>query len=299
MHSLFGELGRRLADKWLSPLTPPGLLFLATAVVACALGHAHALDHRALARRAEEWAAALAGEPAAVAALALVAALLAASGAGLAVEAASGLTQRLWLGTWPRLFRPLARYLTNRRASRWQEAHEQVTAARGRPPEGRPGTDRTIDELAARRNRISLARPTRPTWMGDRVAAVESRVFHQYGLDLVSTWPRLWLVLPDHVRAELRTARTQFDTAATLETWGAALALLAALWWPAAPIALILGTIAWYRGRATVTTYTDLVEAAIDLHGRELAITVGGPTIDNQLTTEVGHTITRLFRKGA
>jgi len=87
--------------------------------------------------------------------------------------------------------------------------------------------------------------------------------------------------------------------AATLETWGAALALLAALWWPAAPIALILGTIAWYRGRATVTTYTDLVEAAIDLHGRELAITVGGPTIDNQLTTEVGHTITRLFRKGA
>ena len=99
--------------------------------------------------------------------------------------------------------------------------------------------------------------------------------------------------------AELRTARTQFDTAATLETWGAALALLAALWWPAAPIALILGTIAWYRGRATVTTYTDLVEAAIDLHGRELAITVGGPTIDNQLTTEVGHTITRLFRKGA
>ena len=37
-----------------------------------------------------------------------------------------------------------------------------------------------VDRLAARRNRIALARPTRPTWIGDRVAAADSRVYHQY-----------------------------------------------------------------------------------------------------------------------
>jgi hypothetical protein len=40
--------------------------------------------------------------------------------------------------------------------------------------------------------------------MGDRVAALETRVRNEYELDFPAAWPRLWLVIPEPSRAELR-----------------------------------------------------------------------------------------------
>ncbi len=51
--------------------------------------------------------------------------------------------------------------------------------------------------------------------MGDRVAAVEQISVDRYGLDLRFGWPRPWLVLPEHIRAELTTANGQFAAAVT------------------------------------------------------------------------------------
>jgi hypothetical protein len=42
---------------------------------------------------------------------------------------------------------------------------------------------------------------------GDRIHAIEQVALDRYGLDLTFAWPRLWLVLPENVRAELNAAR--------------------------------------------------------------------------------------------
>ncbi|MDV9198666.1 hypothetical protein R6M67_25830, partial [Streptomyces sp. Wh19] len=44
MNSLLTEVGRKLADRWLSALVLPGALFVAAAMCGWWLGHPHALD---------------------------------------------------------------------------------------------------------------------------------------------------------------------------------------------------------------------------------------------------------------
>ena len=86
--------------------------------------------------------------------------------------------------------------LVANRVENWNDAHRRAKAATGR----------RADLLAAERNRIAIAKPTRPTSMGDRIAAADERVHNQYGVDLQSWWPRLWLILDDATRVELRAA---------------------------------------------------------------------------------------------
>jgi len=132
-----------------------------------------------------------------------------------------------------------------------------------------------LDQAAADRNRIALAEPTHPTWMGDRLAAVDARVRAQYQLDLRSAWPRLWLLLADAPRAELRAAATAVDSAARLCAWALLYLLVGLLWWPAAVIGAVTVACAVARGRSTVMVYAELVEAVVDLHLRALATALG------------------------
>ncbi|MEV7373368.1 hypothetical protein AB0O51_21170 [Streptomyces sp. NPDC090301] len=85
----------------------------------------------------------------------------------------------------------------------------------GQPPEDSAASDTTVrpsenpaapDTLGLNdaRNQIALTRPARPTWMGDRLIAADARGHRTYRIDLVSAWPRLWLLLPDTAHAESR-----------------------------------------------------------------------------------------------
>jgi hypothetical protein len=186
--------------------------------------------------------------------------------------------------------------LTARRAARWERAQRDLEELRlGDDPA--PGE---LDELAGRRNRISLAPPVAPTWIGDRVAATDTRVFGSYHLDLGSAWPRLWLLLPDDVRAELRTARAGFDAAATLAGWGTLYVLLGLEWWPAAVVGVCAHGAAWRRGRVAITELTELAEATVDLYGARLGTALGltATTENTELTRELGAAIHRRLRKG-
>ncbi|TCO47276.1 hypothetical protein [Actinocrispum wychmicini] len=272
MTTFFGELGRKLAEKWLSLLVMPGLLVLATAAVGATLGHSAPFDWDRLVRRADQWARAVGTRPA-VAQIGLLAAVLLASfGVGLAVRALSGLTERLWLGQW---WTPLARWGARRRAARWMNEQDPV-----------------------RRNEISLARPARPTWMGDRLAASDVRVLNQYDVDLRAWWPRLWLVLDDPTRAELRAARAAFDDAATRATWAVGYLVTGLFWWPAGIVAVVVWITGWSRGRMAVRTYADLIESTVDLTAVVVARRLGFVGDHDRFTSEVGEALTAEFRKG-
>ncbi|WP_370267786.1 hypothetical protein [Streptomyces sp. V4I8] len=233
---------------------------------------------------------------------ALVGLLVAAACAGLLAQALAGPTRALWLGSWPSVFHAVFRWQTGRRRSRW---HRRL-ALRRELERTHPSASRTaaqqeeIDRAAGRANNMAMAEPGRPTWMGDRVHSVEQVARDRYGLDLPFAWPRLWLVLPDTTRAEITAANGAFVAAVAVGSWAWLAALLAVIWWPAAPVAVLVAATGWVRARSAVTDLAALAESALDVHGRLLAEVMGvaeeGRT--GPLTLAEGAQITAIVRKG-
>ncbi|MGV9535821.1 hypothetical protein ACWDR9_19590, partial [Streptosporangium sandarakinum] len=146
------------------------------------------------------------------------------------------------------------------------------------------------------RNDIALCLPRHATWIGDRLYAMDRRVHDAYDLDLTGAWPRLWLVIPDTARAELTAARDAHAAAARLAGWAVLYLSVAAVWWPAVLVAMVVGATAWARARATTASLADLVEASVDLYGRDLAVQLGLPG-DGPMSRETGLAITSTLRK--
>lgn len=296
MPPFFEEITRKLADKWLSLLVLPGLLLDGTAAVAVMLGHRRWADSGRLVDRADRLAAGLAARPAAASALLVVGVLLTAAFTGLAATALGQLVERLWTGRWPGWIAPVTRALTRRRRHRWTRMADEHDALVNRLyGSGADDTPRRR-ELARRRNAVSLTEPALPTWMGDRMAAVQTRVFTDYHVDLVAAWPRLWLLLPDDRRTEVREAASAFQAAATLAGWGTLYLAVGVLWWPSAVAGVITWLTAWSRGRRDIAAYADLAESVVDLHlgslGEQLGVTAAGPA-------DLGAAINSRLRKGA
>jgi hypothetical protein len=132
------------------------------------------------------------------------------------------------------------------------------------------------------------------------VHAVEQIALDRNGLDLAFGWPRLWLLLPEVTRTEITTANSAFTAAVAVATWGWPYLLLGVVWWPAAVIGFGIGVVGWVRARLAVDDLAALSEAALDLHGRALAVALGvaDDGVSGPLTPAEGERITRLVRKG-
>ncbi|MFI8275605.1 hypothetical protein ACIGBH_11960 [Streptomyces sp. NPDC085929] len=296
MTTFFGELAKKLAERWVSLLAIPGLLFLTALLVGAQLRWAHAVDADYALDSLDKLAAEINPWSAARKALGVAGVLLAAAAVGLTAGGLAAVVRLIWLGRWPG---PLARRRSAARRARWDAlVNERFRLAD--MPDRTAEMQATIDELAARANRLALACPASPTWIGDRFKAVESISHERYGLDLTFTWPAFWLVAPDLVRSEIEAAGSQFADATVRGAWATLYALLALLWPPSAGVAVALGVAAWRRGRSSAAAQTRLLEVALDLHGRALATTLGVSDADTTgpLTPEEGAEITRICRKG-
>ncbi|MFD3558192.1 hypothetical protein ACFWVU_00755 [Streptomyces sp. NPDC058686] len=272
------QLGKGLADKWLSLLALPGALYLAVCAAAQALGQAHALDAPRLAHQVTTWAHAPAVRTTGGQIVVLVAVLAASVAAGLAARALGAGIERVALAadwrSWPRPAAALARRRTDIRRRRWDAAHREYSAQWARAARA-AALDREVDPTARRRAlgaraAISAERPDRPTWSGDRVHAVALRLRRDQHLDLGQLWPYIWLSLPEGERTELVATRSAGARAAELGAWSVLYAALAAVWWPAGVLAVLLAATARRRARSTTDSYAQLVEAVVRLHSREL-----------------------------
>src|SRR5262249_48236951 len=118
VNGLLDALSKKIADRWLTTLILPGLLWVCTAALAWQLGWAHALDPRAtepLFRRFD--GAHPAGQAIAVA----VGALIAAAGAGMTAAGVAAVIR----GLRPAAARSaMARWLRAIRLRRWERARE-------------------------------------------------------------------------------------------------------------------------------------------------------------------------------
>lgn len=154
-------------------------------------------------------------------------------------------------------------------AERARRGSGEVRQARG------SGGEEAFAKAYDRMARISPERPERPTWCGDRIAAVRTRLARDHRADLAVLWPHLWLVLPEEERVEVTAAREDLALATGLTAWALLYLPLTVWWWPAALVAAAVAGIAWVRARSAVGNYATLVEAVVRLHAVELADRVG------------------------
>ncbi|MFI2663419.1 hypothetical protein [Micromonospora carbonacea] len=295
MQTFLSELGKKLAERWLLTLAVPGLLYCAAAVAAHSLGH----HPRTVITTLRLELASLSAEARRDPLLAVLTVLLCAAAAALLASACAGAVRWLWRGDWPTPLAVLGRPLRERRAERWERRHGEYEAAVRAERLGATrssGTALPAVELARRRNRVGLAPPSRPTWIGDRIAAVQALVIAEYGVDLAVAWPRLWLLVPDDQRAEVRTVWSAFAGAATLLAWGVLYTVLGLLSWPFAILGVVVALHGWYRGRQAAAAYGDLIESIADLHLPKLAEAMGVPT--GILETRAGRRLNRTLHKG-
>ncbi|NEE17374.1 hypothetical protein G3M58_64270 [Streptomyces sp. SID7499] len=279
MGGLLTELGKRLAERWMSLLVLPGALFLAAAFAARTLGHTHAVDLDLLVDEAQAWRPAPgAGAGVRLAVLLLVVSLLAAA-VGLVAQTLGSLVERLWFaadwGSWPRPLRALARWRVARRRQRRAGAVAAYEEERRRFGEllasGTHGGGTELGPARLAVARVSPEEPHRPTWSGDRMHAVTLRLARDLDLDLATVWPALWQLLPDAPRRQIETAREALDRATTLAAWAVLYAVLAVWWWPALPLAVATYVTARLRIRSGVEAYAALVEASVHVYVAELA----------------------------
>ncbi|MEV6419538.1 hypothetical protein [Streptomyces sp. NPDC051662] len=306
MNPLLATLGGKLTERWLNLLVLPGALFLAVAAVGATLGHRHWHDVERLRGTLDDLAARPALDRTGTAAILVAFVLLTAAAASLAAQFLGGAIERYWL----RFGRdPLSRALTARRERQWSERDAKVADAvahagpTGVAANGTVTIPRStwarIQALTEARDRIALRAPARPTWYGDRMQATADRVEAAYGVDLAALWPRLWLILPEPAGRQIQSARDSFSAAARLTAWGVGYALLACWWWPAALVAVACASVARSRARAGLDALAGLIEAAVDVHGRELAARVGliAPDATGLLAHDTGDGMSEVFRK--
>ncbi|MEU5098055.1 hypothetical protein [Streptomyces sp. NPDC020996] len=306
MNPLLATLGGKLTERWLNSLVLPGALFLAAAAVGTTLGHRHWHDVDRLRTTLDDLATRPALDRTGTAALLVALVLLTATAASLAAQFLGGVIERCRL----RFGRdPLSRARTARRARRWRERDAKLDEAIGRAQQTGAGPDGVvmipssvlarIQALGEARDRIALREPARPTWYGDRMQATADRVEAAYGVDLAVLWPRLWLILPEPAVRQIQSAHDSFEAAARLAAWAVGYALLACWWWPAAPVAVGCAAVARSRARTALDALAGLIEAAVDVHGRELATRVGliSPEAPGRLARDTGDGMSAVFRK--
>ncbi|MGQ0773244.1 MAG: hypothetical protein ACT4NY_02305 [Pseudonocardiales bacterium] len=284
MGGFLAELGKKLAERWLSLLVLPGLLYLGALAAAYTLGHRHPFDVARITRQLDTWTTSPGVTSASGLVLVLLVGILAAAGVGLAAQALGSLTERVWLAdrwqSWPPPFRHLAASRTTIREKRWTAATQNYQSqldTKGAQRAGRVETLTGEDLGQARRavTRIAQEEPTRPTWIGDRIHAAITRLDREYDLGLATIWPHLWLAMPETTRTEITSARESLARATTLAGWGLLYLIAGTLWWPGLLIAAaIIGT-AWRRARTAADTYALLIEAAARLYTADLARSLG------------------------
>lgn len=306
MNSLLTTLGGKLTERWLNLLLLPGALFLAVTAVGTTLGHRHWHDVDRLRTTLDDLAVRPALERTGTAALLAALVLLTATAASLAAQFLGSTIERCRL----RFGRdPFSRARTARRARRWRERDAKLTEAieqahrTGTGPDGAvmipSSTLARIQALAEARDRIALREPVRPTWYGDRMQATADRVEAAYGVDLAVLWPRLWLILPEPAVRQIQSAHDSFSAAARLTAWAVGYALLACWWWPAALAAVGCAAVARSRAQTSLDSLAGLIEAAVDVHGRDLATRVGliPPDAPGRLAHDTGDGMSEVFRK--
>ncbi|NJR52089.1 MAG: hypothetical protein HC780_23465 [Leptolyngbyaceae cyanobacterium CSU_1_3] len=109
-----------------------------------------------------------------------------------------------------------------------------------------------------------------PTRLGNILRAAERRPYDRYGLETITCWSRLWLLMPDSARKELQDARTELNNGVRILSWSI-LFLVWTIWtWWAIPCAIASAFFAYCWILDSAIVYGDLIESVFDLYRTSL-----------------------------
>jgi hypothetical protein len=175
-----------------------------------------------------------------------------------------------------------------------------------------PYTDKTYNKYI-RLDRQLQYYPTKerdilPTRLGNILRSAERRPLDQYGLDAIIIWPRLWILLPDGVRADLQAAYSDLNVAARAWLWSILCLVWVPFyatcvwWWWLLPIIVVAIALYIYYGwlLETAINYSNLIDAVFDLHRVTLYKSLRWKLPENSLEEKVfGLEITNYLWRGA
>ncbi len=267
---MWSGLGGKVGERWAVLLASPALVFWIGGLLAWVQAHG-GVAGRGWTALETAWKAGPGGSSGTAQVLAVVGALLVIATSARLTETVTFGVIRLMEGYWPRPAAPLhwlvmavRNRFAERRSARWRDLARNRADLTGR-------SHRAYLRLTAWRSRQPADPADRmPTRLGNLLRAAESRPRHRYGLEAVVCWPHLWLVLPDHVRAEVAAARGRLDEHARVWLWGLLISVWTVFTWWALPVALVAMTVGYRLTVSSAATYGQLVQAAYDLHRRAL-----------------------------
>ncbi len=255
------SLGGKLAERWLSTILTPAFVFWAGGLGAWIYRNGWlSLETRFTQQ----------SQPAQIALL--ISALLGVLISAIVLQRCELSVLRFLEGYWPRWLRKLQQFCSQRQKKKKDKLDKKFQSLITLPEEKkRPLTPEEIGEYVRLDVQLHyFPIHVMPTQLGNILRAAEERPQNQYGLDPFICWPRLWLLLPDNVKAELTEARITLNTGARIWLWS----LLFILWTPLAWWAVLAGILSaylayrWMLNAATI--YGDLLESAFDLYRIEL-----------------------------
>ncbi|MGW7081849.1 hypothetical protein [Streptomyces sp. NPDC054866] len=292
----------KLADRF-AAIAGPTLVFWVGGALAWLHGHGSLTGFPDQFSRA---VGCLGRQPTASQIFVLVMVLIGLVASGLVVRQVSFPVLRLLEGYWPGPARRPASWLSARHMSNIDayRARMQELAPRVLGDEGVATTaelaefqrlDRRLRRHPAIRERVM------PTRLGNTLRAGESRPVDKYGLDVVAVWSHLWLVLPEHARAELTAARARLDTAVGGCLWS--MTFFAFTVWTAWAALVATVALVWChrcllqeRGEA----FADLVESTADLYRVQLYEQLRWPLPSSPAQEqEVGRDVTTFLVRGS
>ncbi|MGD0952601.1 MAG: hypothetical protein ABR985_09440 [Methanotrichaceae archaeon] len=139
-----------------------------------------------------------------------------------------------------------------------------------------------------------------PTKLGNILSAAEEYPEIRYGLETVTTWPRLWLVLPTSTKDELQVTRDSLNEKTRLLGWSL-LFFTWSIWsWWAAFLSILGAITIYYLGiLPAAAIYADLIRSAFDLHRFDLYESLRLPLPPSPYNEKLyGQGITQYLRRG-
>ncbi len=300
--ALWSGIGDKAADRWAALLQSPALAFWLLGLLAWVWRHGGLWGPGSgWTDLVHAWDSALGGSGLVAQAVAVGVGLLIVSGCDQLGRLLTLPVLRLLEGYWPRWLDPLAARRIERRSERIKDDAEAWRTLFARRDALNAQEYAQLLRLEQRRAAVPTRAAERmPTALGDRLRVMESRPRLRYGLDAVTTWPRLWLLLPDTARTGASAAREGLDEAARWWAWSLLSLVWVALAWWVLPIA-VLGLVVAYRwALMAAAAYAVVVQSCFDLHRDLLYTALGVPPADDPAgEREAGARVTRFLQRGA
>lgn len=146
----------------------------------------------------------------------------------------------------------------------------------------KPGDFEKRSRLEAQRAKLpinfqndAVNRYLMPTRLGNVLRTYERKPSEKYGLDAIVCWPRLWLLLPDSVKADLGEARMDLNAATRLWIWNVLLSLVSGAFilqeqthgWVALGVGVAGAALTYYTWMLSAAqTYGILIDSTFDTY---------------------------------